>query len=77
MHGEHAVEDFRRNEIVVRMHQLDAYDECLDSTEAEEQQRRDNVENPQPFVIDRGQPLMQLVDPRPGFYLTDRNGDRI
>jgi len=64
MHREHAIEDFRRNEIVVRMHQLDANDECLDSTDREKQQRREHVENPQPFVIDSGEPLMKLVDPR-------------
>src|SRR6202034_4127455 len=36
MHGEHAVKDFRRNEIVVRMHQLNANDERLDSPHREE-----------------------------------------
>ena len=38
MHGEHLVEDFRRNEVVVRMHQLNANDERLDSTDQEKQQ---------------------------------------
>src|SRR5271167_2915826 len=54
MHGEHPVEDFRRNEIVVRMHELDTNDERFDSTDDEKQQSRDNVENSQSFVIDGG-----------------------
>src|SRR5712675_1955771 len=77
MHCEHSVEDFRRNEIVVRMHELDANNEGLDSTDREKQQSRENIENSQPFVIDRGQPLMKLVDPGPGLYLGAGDGDRI
>src|SRR5712692_2314687 len=61
----------------MRVHQLDANDEGLDSADHEKQQRRENVENSQPLVIDRGQPLMKLVDPRPGFYVNAGNGDRV
>src|SRR5258708_40220924 len=59
------------------MHQLNANDECLDSTDREKQQSRENVENSKPFVIDRGQPLMKFVDPGPGLYLGAGNGDRV
>src|SRR5258708_14647605 len=76
MHGEHTVENFRGNEVVVGTHELNANDEGLDSTDREKQQSRENIENSQPLVIDRGQPLMKLVDPRPGFYLGG-NGDRV
>ena len=54
MHGEHAVKDFRRNEVVMGMHQLNADDECFDAANYKEQQSRGNVENSQPFVIDSG-----------------------
>src|SRR5438876_4591994 len=59
------------------MQQLNANDEGLNSTDHEKKQSRENVENSQPFVIDRGKPLMKLVDPRPGLYLGVGNGDRV
>src|SRR5258707_15669632 len=59
------------------MHELNANDEGLDSTDREKQQSRENVENSQPLVIDRGHPLMKLVDPGPGLYLGAGNGDRV
>jgi hypothetical protein len=59
------------------MHQLNADDEGLDSTDQEKHQGRDDVENAKPFVIDSGQPLMKLVNPRLGVCLTGGNGDHI
>ena len=38
MHGEHAVEDLRRNEIVVRPDQLDAHDGRFDAADDEKHQ---------------------------------------
>src|SRR5207248_9322283 len=61
----------------VRLNELEANDESLESADHEKKQRRENVEHSQPLVIDRGQPLMKLVDPRPGFHLNAGNGDRV
>ena len=72
MHREHAVEDLRRNKIVVRMHQLDANDQGFDSTDHQEQQGGEDVEDAQPLVIDRGHPLVKLVSPWPSFTLVCR-----
>src|SRR5215469_15710707 len=47
MHGEHAVEHLRRNKIVVRMHQLGADDESLNTTHHQKPQCINDVEDSQ------------------------------
>src|SRR5438128_4691886 len=63
VHGEHAVEYLRRNKIVVRVHQLDAYDGCFDTADDEKKEGVEDVQNAQALVIDRGHPLMQRCNP--------------
>ncbi len=59
------------------MHQLNANDERLDSSDHQKQQGVENIENTQPFVINRGHPLVKLVDPRLLVNLHAGNRDRI
>lgn len=64
VHGEHAFEDLGRDEIVVRMHQLNANNESLNPAQHQKDERVNDVENAQPLMIDRRDPLMQQIDPR-------------
>jgi hypothetical protein len=45
MHGEHAIEDLGRDEVVVRADQLDAYDGGFYPANNEKEQRKQDVEN--------------------------------
>jgi len=51
MHGEHAVKNFGRNEMVVRNDELYAHDRRFDTANDEEHQRVKDVQNPQLLVI--------------------------
>ena len=77
MHREHPVEDLRRNKIVVRVHQLDANDQRFNAGDHEEAQGVEDIENAEPFVIDRGHPLVQGLCPWLCRALEIFNGDRI
>src|SRR5215467_177825 len=59
------------------MDQLNANDDGLNSTNHEKQQGRENVQNSKAFVIDRGEPLMKLVDPGSGFDLDAGDSDHV
>ena len=63
MHGEHPVEHLRRHEIVVRVHQLDADDERLDTGNAEENEREQDVQQSDPLVIHGRYPRVKRLAP--------------
>ena len=77
MHRKHAVEDLGRNKVVVRIHQLDANDDGFDSTDDKKGQGVEDVQNAQLFVINRGHPLVERLDPRLAANLHVPNGHRI
>ena len=77
MHREHPVEDLRRNKIVVRMHQLDANDHRFEPSDDQIEQSVGDVKNADPFVIDRGHPLVNRLRPCPAGILQVFNGDRV
>jgi hypothetical protein len=64
VHREHPIEDLRRHEIVVRVHQLDANDERLDAGNGQEDEGEQDVEQSDPLVIDRRHPRVQRLAPR-------------
>ena len=66
VHGEHAIEDLRRNEIVVRPDELHAHDGRFDAAECEKDQRVQNVEDAEALVIHGGHPLVQAERERAG-----------
>jgi hypothetical protein len=65
VHGEHAVEDLRRNKAIVWIHQLDAHDHGFRAGDGKKQQGIKDVKNAQALVIDRGDPLVQRLHPQP------------
>ena len=77
VHREHPVEHLRRHEIVVRVHQLDADDERLDAGNDEEEEREQDVQQPDPLVIDGRHPRVKRL--APGGRLNPRalNGDHV
>ena len=64
MHGEHAVEHLRRDEIVVRADELDAHDRRFDPADHEKEQSINDVHNAKPLVIDGRHPLVKRIDER-------------
>ncbi len=62
MHGEHAVEHLRRDEVVVRTDQLDAHDRRFHSSDHEKHQRIEDVQDAEAFVIDGGHPLVEFFE---------------
>src|SRR5208337_3803074 len=64
MHGEHAVEDLWRNNVVMWIHQLRAHDHGFRPGDAKKKQGIEEVQNTQSLVINRGYPPMQRFDPR-------------
>ena len=56
MHREHAVEELRRDEIVKRPDQLDPHDRSFNAADDQESQGEQDVQDAEPFMIDRGQP---------------------
>jgi hypothetical protein len=62
MHGEHPVEDLRRDKIVMRTNQLNAHDRRFDSADHEKNQGVDDIQNAQPLVIDGRNPFVELID---------------
>ena len=77
MHGEQAIEDLRRNKMIVREHQLNADDERFDAGDHKKQQGVENIEDAQPLVINRGHPFVKRVNPRLLVNLHAGNRDRI
>ena len=78
MQGEHAVENLGRNKVVVRTHQLNPDDGGFNSSNDEEDQRIENVEDAQALVIYGGDPLVQRLKPCPvRAYSGGLNGYRI
>ena len=61
VHGEHAVEDLGRDEIVVRTDELNPHDRRLNSADHEKDQRIEDVQDAQPLVIDGGHPFVKLL----------------
>ena len=59
MHREHAIENFGRNEVIVRDHQLNSHDGGLDAADDQHHQGVDDVHNAQALVIDGGDPAVQ------------------
>jgi hypothetical protein len=62
MHGEHAVEDLRRDKIIVRMDELDAHDPRFNPADHEKNQGVEDIHDAQPFVIDGRNPFVQSID---------------
>ena len=77
MHGEHAVEDLRRHEVVVRNHELDAHDRRFNPADDEKDQRVKDVEDAQPLVIDGRHPFVKHLDPWTVDDLCGWNGNRV
>jgi hypothetical protein len=77
MHRKHAIEDLRRHEVVVWIHQLHADDDCFDPADQEEHQRVEDVEDAQPLVVDSDDPVMERLDPWPADDLCGWNGNRV
>ncbi len=63
--------------MIVGIHQLDAYDEGLDSSDDEKAESVDYVENAQTLVINRGHPFVERLDPWPALNLRLLNGHHI
>ncbi|HZC34854.1 MAG TPA: hypothetical protein VE242_04535 [Chthoniobacterales bacterium] len=61
----------------MRMHQLDANDESLNTSYQQKDQRENDVQNPNPLVIDCSDPLMHGIDPRLLLNLQRGNCGRI
>ena len=64
MHREEAVEDLRRDEVIVRTEKLDAHDGGFDPTDYEKQQSVGYIKDAQPLVIDSCNPFVERVDKR-------------
>src|SRR5215469_17533556 len=77
MHSEHAVEDLWRYKIVVRMHQLDSNNESLNTSHDKKHQSINDIENPEPLVIDCGYPFVKCFNPGFFFNPNSRNCDRV
>jgi hypothetical protein len=56
---------------------LDTDDERLDPTHREEEQRVNDVQNPESFMIHRRQPFVERINPWPACDLHIRNDYRI
>ena len=61
MHREELVEDVGRHQVAVRPRELQAHDQRLEATDAEEDERRDEVEDADALVVDRGDPRVRAV----------------
>ena len=59
VHREHAVENFRRNKMIVRNDELDPHDGRFDAADHEEDQRVDDVENAQLLVVHGDNPIVE------------------
>ena len=59
MHRHHAVENLRRNELIVRDDELYANDGGFDTANYEKYKRVDDVENTQLLVIDGDDPIVK------------------
>ena len=63
MHGEQAVEDLRRDEVVVGDGKLDAHQQRFNARDDQEDERVADVHQADLLVIDRGDPVVQYVEP--------------
>ncbi len=59
VHREHAIEDLRRNKVVVRPDELHAHDGRFDAAQCQKDQGVHDIEDPEPLVIHRRNPLVQ------------------
>ena len=75
MHGEHPVEHLRGDEVVERTDELDPHDRRLNSPDNEHHQRIKDVKQADPFVIDRGHPLVKLLHKREPRRVRSRKGN--
>ena len=73
MHGEQAIEDFGRDEVIVGDRQLGAHDRGFHATDHQEQDAVAEVHQPQPLVIDRDDPVVQHLHQRAGSLALRRN----
>ena len=64
MHGEHAIEHFGRNEMVVRDDELYPHDRRFDAAHDEEEERVEDVENPELLVVDGDDPVVERLADR-------------
>ncbi len=77
MHGEHAVEDLRGNEVEMRAHQLDANDEGFDATDDKKDQSVNDVEDTEALVVNRCHPAVKRFQPLPACSCGGSNRDCI
>ena len=61
MHREHAVEDLGRHQVVVRNHELDAHDRRFNPADDEKGERKADVQDAQPLVIDGRHPFVNPI----------------
>jgi hypothetical protein len=64
MHGEHAVEYLRRDEIVVWRHELNPHDQCFDPADHQKKQGINDVQDAKPLVVDGRNPVVKRIDNR-------------
>src|SRR5271155_4070505 len=64
MHGEHAIENLWRDEMILRNDELNAQDRRFDAADYEEEKRVENVKNAELFVIYGDDPFMQAIADR-------------
>ena len=76
VHGEQLVEELRRNEVVVRDGQLDAHHRGFEAADHQEQDPVHDVHEAELLVIDRDDPIVHLVEERPGVLALGRDRHR-
>ena len=66
VHGEHAIEDLGRDEVIVGHGQLDAHHGGFQPGDEQEDQRVADIQHPDAFVVYRGEPFIHRVEPQLG-----------
>ena len=61
VHGEELVVDFRAEQVVLRQGQLRAHKERLNARQAEEQEGREHIPDPDHLMVDRAEHALQVV----------------
>src|SRR5580704_10814330 len=75
MHRHHAVENFGRNEGIVRNDQLNPHDGGFDTTDDQEEEPVEDVENSQLLVVNSDNPVVQAFADWPGVGADCAEGD--